>query len=372
MNLSKVIILFLLSGFVSCSVSKNKPNYGANQQPSLEIAHNHKDVYYEGRVFKNDIQNATEIYWSGSSITLEFKGTSVKTIIADENGTNYFNVFIDGDFVKYIQLEKGKREYILANNLSNSKHKIALTKRNQWTDGKSLFYKFTIEGGKTYPIIKKPLFIEFYGNSITVGHGNEDYTGADELSGKVTNNYNSYAALTARKLNAEYACIARSGIGLMVSWFNMIMPEMYDLVNPFDKNLKWDFAKNQPDIVIINILQNDSWIVNLPDNAEYKRRFGNKKPSEQAYIDAYVAFIEKIKGHYPNVKIVCYLGNMDITKQESVWPARLEKVVAHFSKNVYMTSAPYIDKKGLGHPKVKDHEVSAEILTAFIKTNVLE
>ncbi|WP_291867345.1 SGNH/GDSL hydrolase family protein [Maribacter sp.] len=368
-----ILLLFVIS-ISSCLTNKEttQTNSLESKIQSLTISPNEEHIVYQGRVLHNSNPNVTEVYWPGSSISLSFIGISAKAILDDENGTNYYNLIIDGAFVKKIHLQKGKKEYTLAINLEYKKHTIELHKRNDWTYGKTVFHGFRVMGEKTLPAVKKDFFIEFYGNSITVGYGNEDFSGDDSSSGNVSNNYYSYAARTARNLNAEYSCIALSGIGLKVSWFNRIMPEMYDALNPKDSITRWKFNEKQPDVVVINLLQNDSWIVDKPNNVEFIRRFGKKAPSEQDYIDSYVDFINELKGHYPQTKIVCYMGNMDITKPGSIWLNRVAKVVAKFPKDVYMTTAPYIDTDGLGHPKVEDHKVSADILTSFIKKEVLK
>ena len=359
----KHIYLFILT-LISLSVCG---------QSTISVPYNNQHIVYEGRVIKNTSEKATEIYWPGTSIQLDFEGEAIKGIFEGNKSRKgapnaEFNVFVDGEFKNILVVELGKKTYDIATNLSNEKHTLLLTKRNEWTSTKTKFYGFEIEGQKVYEIEnQKSLFIEFYGDSITCGLGNEDPTKADAIS----NNYKAYGAVTARNLNAEYSCIARSGIGLMVSWYNLIMPEMYDLTNPYDKNKKWDFTKKQPDIVVINLLQNDSWIVNNPKNKEYIRRFGNKGPSDKKYAKAYNQFIKRIKGHYPDAKIICMLGNMNITKKGSKWPALVEKVVNNFKgDHVYFLNSPYL--KANGHPKVKEHQKSAELLTNFIKLTVLK
>ncbi len=107
--------------------------------------------------------------------------------------------------------------------------------------------------------------IEFFGNSITCGYAINDKV-HDSPNGYYENNYDAYAAITARHFNAQYHCTSKSGIGIIVSWFPLIMPEMYDRLDPTDSASKWDFSKYTPDLVVINLLQNDSWIVNMPDN----------------------------------------------------------------------------------------------------------
>ena len=76
--------------------------------------------------------------------------------------------------------------------------------------------------------------------------------------------------------DAEYQCICKSGIGITISWDPLIMPEMYNRLIPTDSNSKWDFSLYQPDVVVINLLQNDTWLVNLPEYVEFKKRFGKR------------------------------------------------------------------------------------------------
>ncbi len=80
--------------------------------------------------------------------------------------------------------------------------------------------------------------------------------------------------MIARHYDAEYHCTCKSGIGITISWFPVIMPEIYDLLNPEDPQSIWDFSLYQPDVVVINLMQNDSWLVNLPDHEEFQVRFG--------------------------------------------------------------------------------------------------
>lgn len=336
------------------------------------IDHDSESIVYEGRIGVNDDKKASEIYWSGSSIKINFEGAELKAVLEDENGLNYFNVILDGKPIEVLKLDKGKKTYVLVKGIVDKKHTIELTKRNEWTYGKTLFYGFEVTGKALEADAEKSIFIEYYGDSITVGHGNEDtLSGQDRNDGDVTNNYMSYSAITARRLNANYSCIARSGIGITVSWFNMIMPEMYYRLDPSDAGSKWDFSKKQADIVVVNLFQNDSWIVKQPKHEEYVRRFGEETPNETKIISAYSNFVGKIRSHYPKASIVCLLGNMDITKANSPWPNYVTNAVKNLKDtNIYTCFVPY--KKTKKHPRVGDHKIIADRLTKLIKTQILK
>ncbi|WP_205503620.1 SGNH/GDSL hydrolase family protein [Rufibacter psychrotolerans] len=320
-----------------------------------------------GRVGKPSPE-AAELYWSGSSVKLNFEGTGVKARLKDTSGKSYYNVLIDGKEVSVLQPDTAARLYTLAQQLAPGKHTVELFKRTEWDKGTTTFYGFELEGkGKVLPAAApKTRRIEFYGNSITAGYAVEDYSGKDSWEGTNTNHYASYAALTARFFDAAHTCVCKSGIGITVSWEASIMPDIYDRLNPSDPASKWDFSQTPPDLVVINLFQNDSWIVNLPNNEQYRRRFGTNKPTEEFLITAYQNFVKSIRGKYPNTHIIAMLGNMDITRAGSPWPGYVERAVAGLQDpKVYTLFAPY--KNTPGHPRVEEQQAMANQLIAFIQ-----
>ena len=145
------------------------------------------------------------------------------------------------------------------------------------------------------------------------------------------------------------------------------MPEEYYRLDPNDADSQWDFDSKQPDIVVINLFQNDSWLVKLPENGQFKRRFGAVAPTKEETIESYVSFVKTIRSKYTNAKIICMLGNMDITKQGSPWVGYVEEAVIQLNDSkIHTLFVPYKDSPG--HPKVNEQKVLAEKLTAFIKS----
>ena len=176
-------------------------------------------------------------------------------------------------------------------------------------------------------------------------------------------------AITTRHFNSKYQCICRSGIGVTVSWIPLIMPELYDRLNPTDATSKWDFSLYTPDIVVINLFQNDSWIVNRPELEEFKKRFGDKAPDEEYLINAYKNFLFKIRNHYPNANIICSLGCMDAVKDGSKWMDYIRAAVADLDDEmIYTHFMPYIEASA--HPSVEDQEKMANDLIQFIEDNI--
>jgi hypothetical protein len=147
------------------------------------------------------------------------------------------------------------------------------------------------------------------------------------------------------------------------------MPEVYDRTDPTDPTSKWDFTKYTPDIVVINLLQNDSWLVNMPERAEFKNKFGTKKPDEAYIIDAYKSFVTSIRSKYPNASIICALGSMDATREGSPWPGYVEKAVKQLNDNKIFTHFFKWKNTG-GHPNVAEQKEMADSLIGFIEKNI--
>jgi hypothetical protein len=219
-------------------------------------------LQYVGRIDFSDKQ-APVLSWPGSAITTVFSGTSVAVILDDQSGKNYFNAFIDDDRVSpvILKLAPGEKTYVIATGLDAGKHTLTLFKRTEGEEGETKFKGLVLDQDQvlSQPPARSTRRIEFFGDSITSGMGNEAPEDGedDDLADK--NHYLSYAAITARALDAEHHTISQSGIGIMVSWFDFIMPQFYDQLNAVGNNdSRWEFSQWTPDVVVINLFQNDS------------------------------------------------------------------------------------------------------------------
>ncbi|MEM6804306.1 MAG: GDSL-type esterase/lipase family protein [Bacteroidota bacterium] len=326
-------------------------------------------IQYQGRIGEDD--SAKILYWSGSSLKVQFKGEEMAIVLKDEGGDNYFNVLVNGELKDILRPDTVKKTYVLAENLTYETHVVELFKRTEWDRGKTWFYGFE-PGEETefeMPFMKKRR-IEFYGNSITAAYAVEDYSDKDSPDSTYTNFYHSYAARTARHFQANYDAIVRSGIGITVSWVPVIMPEIWDRLDPTDPDSKWDFSlKPNPDVVVVNLLQNDSWLINMPDYPEYKKRFPDRKPSIEYVTARYQDFLRNIRAQYPAAHIISMLGNMDITQASSPWPKYVEEAVVNM-KDSKVHSLRVAFKDTPGHPRVEEQEILAQALIAKIQEKV--
>jgi hypothetical protein len=193
--------------------------------------------------------------------------------------------------------------------------------------------------------------------------GNEAADNQDDKNLSEKNNYLSYSSITARNLNAEHHTVSLSGIGIMVSWFGFTMAEYFDQINGAgNNNSQWDFTSWVPDVVVINLFQNDSWLIKKPELI-------SPEPTEEQIIQAYVDLVSSIRQRYPNKPIVCTLGSMDITKHGSNWPGYVKKAVARIKQidSKANIDTMFFEYTGYNrHPRVSHHHRNAEKLTEFI------
>lgn len=353
-------ILISLLVFVSCDL-----------QDTVIVSSSNPQISYSGRIDSSKIEGA-ELYWSGTSIEINFKGESIYALIEDDSGNSYYNVIIDDNSPFIFRPDTFKQYSLLASGLSKGRHTLELFRRTEWHQGTSNFYGFKIIGRAK--LLTKPKDksrkIEFYGNSVTAGYAVEDLSGEDSPDSTYTNNYLSYSALTARHFNANYYCICRSGIGITVSWDDEIMPEIFSRINPIDSTSQWDFNNYQPDIVVINLLQNDTRLVEMPTHEQFIKRFGKFPPTDTYIIESYRDFVFNIRKMYPNASIICMLGNIiDYSNDLSYWKDYISKAVLSLNdKKIYTLFLP--SKGTPGHPSIKEHQDLANTLNSFINKNI--
>ncbi len=337
--------------------------FASSQQVTADNPH----FLYTGRI---DFSQAKAPYltWPGSQVKARFSGHALTVLLDDELGGNFFNIIIDGQdqYPYVITTKQGKHEYVISNVLAAGQHTVEIFKRTEGKEGGTRFLGLKLaETGKMLAKPPRPSRrIEFYGDSITSGMGNEAADNAVDRFASEKNHYLSYAALTARALGAEHHSISYSGIGIMASWFDFTMPEYFDQLSGYGNNDSvWDFNQWTPDVVVINLLQNDSWLVD-------QKKYLSPTPDQHQRINAYKTFVNDIIQRYPKALIVCALGSMDATKAGSLWPSYIAKAVDSIKVEQPKTkiTSVFFDFTGYKrHPRVHQHLRNAAKLTALIQ-----
>lgn len=220
---------------------------------------------------------------------------------------------------------KEKESIVLFQSESEETHVIRVLKLTENMKTLAGLCSLECDGSISKTEVSKKKTIEFLGDSITCGFGNEAPDMNALFRTDEENGYMSYGPIAARKLGMEYQMICISGITL-ASYKEMIMPyaieNLYeytdrvcqDRLNGVDamqpetfKNAKpeeyekWDFTSHHVDYIAVNLGTNDATVV----------RFGNHKDVENHFKERYVEFLKTLrKLNGPDTHIICSLGSM--------------------------------------------------------------
>ncbi len=321
---------------------------------------------YTGRIDFTDARQP-RLFWPGTAITFRFSGPALTLCLQDQRGMNHYDVFIDDAKPVIVSCTKQLVEYPVATDLKDGAHTAVIFRRTETDQGPTVFKGVMLAEGKALldPPAPLPRKIEFYGDSITAGLGDESTDG--KITTANSNNYYSYAAVTARALGAEYVCIAKSGLGITTTHGSDltkgIITTLYDCLDP-DKPHSWDFTKWTPDVVVINLGENDRFIYQVNKHPN---------PGPAKLTEMYGDFVKTIRAKYPQAHIVCTLGPMEVVRTD--WVTYVSDAVkalnAAGDTRVYFTLLKIKDENvfhgGSNHPSVDEHQAMAELLIPFIK-----
>lgn len=337
---------------------------------------------YVGRIDWKD-PAAPVLIWSGTTVRARFHGKSLGIQLNSLNGSNYFQVVVDGEARMLTAVPSGRAVYRWNGRLSDGDHDLVIFKRTEAMFSYSAFEGLFLDkgqrslGAKPRPLPRK---IEFYGDSITAGVCDEFYPYDNDgdtynpVGYSSHNNYTAYGAITARNIHAEYVAIACSGIGVALSWNDPTMPDVYDrLYYKFDvgelrqESNRYDFSTERaPDIVVINLGVNDfgrSNFLGLPFPADY--------------IERYRTLVENLRALRPHAAIVLTLGGLSTGSsngQAAVLMDAFTTIVKHFTtgkardRNIHalVFRAANVVNPGI-HPRDYTHQQMADELTQFLK-----
>jgi hypothetical protein len=313
---------------------------------------------YIGRFDTTDMTKPVFMY-SGCAIRTVFSGTSVELIMKDDSLRNLFTVIID-DSLFVLTANESDSTYLLADSLENKKHRLDIIRRSEWHGGNTTFLGLRIDGGsQLYKPEVKARRIEFIGDSYTCGYGNEGKSQTENFRYETENNYLSYGAITARGLDAEYQAVCRSGIGIVQGYGGnrgFTMPRFYDEVIMNDSTKKWDYSRNQPQLVVINLITND---LSAPvDSAEF--------------LNNYIAFVKRVRGNYPAASIVCCAGPSAPGKHWQTVQNFIHAAVGELTKNdnaiSYFQFTPFEMHGSDWHPNTDEDAKMAAELILFLKS----
>jgi Carbohydrate esterase 2 N-terminal len=285
-----LLIVLLVLGVYTMSYSKHF------------IPANNPFIQYFGRWDMSDSLHPRHS-WPGVYLSAEFNGTSIGIRMKDS--INYYNVYIDGKFLKVLHATiTGDADYLLADSLENTRHTLWFGKRNIMFDAIfSVSGLLLDEGADLFPPLAKPMRkIEFIGDSFTAAESNEATVQELPWEGRfpVTNIDKGFAAVIARHFQAQYQTTCRSGAGLVCDWQgkrDATMPILFDRTLMEASEPKWDFKQWIPDLAVI--------CLGLNDYSGLKDKDGNVSEEKSTmFRKGYHDFLATLRSVYPHITIL--------------------------------------------------------------------
>lgn len=269
------------------------------QTKSVSLSNN--NIHWVGRVSDN-----YTFGWGGSGLEFNTGANEIDIKIECKIGPAYLNVITNND-VQFIRIENGT--YTRKVTIKNPKkvNKVTIIKSTEGHSGQFRIVSLAMNGElkTSTPLEKKVLFI---GDSITCGYGNLAASQKEHYKIETEDVYYTYGYVAARKMGWEFNSVAWSGKGMLRNYgkaddakrYEATLPKIFERALPHNSKVKWDYSKNIPDMICINLGTNDKSGGNL---------------SKEKYIAAYKEFLGRIRSYYPGKPIVNLVGPLYNGKQ---------------------------------------------------------
>jgi lysophospholipase L1-like esterase len=365
-----------------------------------------------------DAPTIQQFDWSGSYISVRFKGTDKVTVKLslpppanpkiDSPQDQVFEFVVDNlpSSKRLITVKENAagqptniplEDYDIVGLDKNVAHEITIYKNTEAQRGPVLFKGFDLHGGTLLPPTRRARRIEFIGDSIVCGYGNEGGNATCPFEVKVREardqdgnvilkngkpvdvnvpiterQYLSFTALTARELDADAVTICWSGKGVYKNYKERLIrkpdgtterdpeslttvPELWEkrtIASFDDPSTKWDFATeaeaDKPDVVFISLGTNDFSRDTIPESADPDKLSGDNVPDgdmndpaeRETFYKKYLELVQKMRQHRPNAHIFLATPPM-LTDQFPLDNARsslkdiLRRIVAAMDSKVY-------------------------------------
>ena len=335
-----------------------------------------------GAEFFNWTCSGFEVRYAGGTLKAELLAVSELAPLAAD-GTReepWAAVFADGAETPSLRfaLTEPRKWYTLYESADGRPHTIRVVKLTECAKGKTGLAGLECGALEPLPDAEPACRLEFVGDSITCGFGDEAAGADSPFRPAEENGWVAYAALAARKLNAGFRCVSVSGIpvsngaGVGEPFRFPLMPELYPYADRLCEMSRgktsgfepWDFARHPVDAVCLNLGTND-----------YKRiqEAKDRSAEQEDFRARYAALLEEIRRlNGPGPELCCLLGPMDDSLAGDVRAAVKRYRERSGDRRASFFRFSNIDplREGVGavgHPSAATHARMAGELYAFLR-----
>ena len=313
---------------------------------------------YDGRFDRADPAAPVDI-WESSRISADFQGAALAFRFGAATGENYFNAQVDGQTEVVSAAPGGESAVEWKGPLGPGLHHLALVKRSEASAGTAVFRGIELGAGgwaRRPAQARARMRILFFGDSVGAGACAEDGE-KDQWESRRTHDATvSFMALTAEAFGADFQNISVSGIGIVTGYVDITFGEVWDRLYPARDSARADLAEWQPDVVVINLGDND---------ASYPHDHGLPFPG--SFADRYVELYGSVRGAYPRAEIVSVRGGMTQGSTDpalgAAWTGAVDRIEARDPRSCHFAFSHWTDQ----HPRVADHRKLADELTAWLR-----
>ncbi|MFA9391782.1 MAG: GDSL-type esterase/lipase family protein [Prolixibacteraceae bacterium] len=359
MKAFRVWVLFMTTALVFTQCNTNV---------AKRFSVNNSKIIYSGRVEK--LGEEVVLIGSAASATAYFTGDTCVLYVKNNNSNglhNFYSVELDKEDLGRFRITGDTTVAIpIEIRFEREVHSIVLTKSTEAANGYINFQGIYCDNLETPPppAMKS---IEFIGNSITCGMGNDTLMIPCHTNQWYDqhNAYWAYGPTVSRALKVEYLLSSVSGIGIYRNWNGVgpTMPEVYEnLYLNLNEEKKRDFTTFNPTIVSICLGTND---FSDGDGKNERLPF-----SAETFTNTYIDFVQTILNHYPETQIALLNSPMVKGEKNELFLECLNNVKKHFEGTEYKPFAIFTFEEIIPHgcdyhPDINDHMTMADQLFPF-------
>jgi lysophospholipase L1-like esterase len=305
---------------------------------------------------------------SDSTLLIGFPGVTIKANVIgrkltaamhSSSGNSWVDIIVDESEVKTVNITNQLSTVALFDFPESGKHSVEIIHRSENWHGQLTIEHFDLSGEKFLlptPLPKRKILL--LGDSVTCGEAIDRIAGENK-NPRWWNARESYGMLTAKALNAQIQLVCWGGRGLVRSWNGKTdeanLPDFYAYtVGDHNSNMIWDHTKYQPDLIVSAIGTND---------------FSQGIPEREAYVTAYVKFINTLLSNHPQAHIALTEGAILNGEKKAALIDYIREAISRVN-NVrvqQVTSLHYPGDALDAHPTKEQHAAMANDLTPQLK-----